>query len=385
MQALSIVDPGRVAFEGKVVVFLGRLAAISRREASEAVAAHSGTVRRGVSRRTQVPVVGHGAHRLLAGRVGRWLKTAGDRGIDCMSENAFLRAIGRRDPLPTVERSIPLDTLAAQAGLHEDTARLLALFDVIEPVDQVCGFRDLVAAREVARLVDEGVSISDILASLYVLRLRDQRAAGPHLAQVRLTRSEVGGLVMKLGTADAELDGQLRLPMAEGDGPRVDDLFAAAETAVEDGDLDRAEALYRRCLDIDHSDSTILFNLANVLRDRDEPQEARLNLERALALDPDYAEAWYNLADLKDTGGDAPGAKKALEKAVAADPGYADAVFNLAELHVREGAYAEAVASFERYLALDSTSEWSERARRSLDLCQRQLAMARAYGRKPSH
>ena len=99
--------------------------------------------------------------------------------------------------------------------------------------------------------------LADILASLHVLWLRDHSAAGPHLARVKLSRSEVGGLVMKLGAAAADLDGQLRLSMGEGEEPRIDDLFAAAETAEEEGDLDRAEVLYRRCIDIDRSDPTI--------------------------------------------------------------------------------------------------------------------------------
>ena len=384
MPALRIVDPGQTAFAGKAVVFLGRLIALPRRAAAAAVTERGGTVRRGVSRRTQVAVVGHGAHRLLGGRVGSWLVRAEERGVHCLSENGFLRTIGRRDPLPASQRSMSLGELAGEAGLDVDTARLLALFDVIEPADGACGFRDLIAAREVARLRGEGVSLPDILASLHVLWLRDHGAAGPHLARVKLTRSEVGGLVMKLGAADAELDGQLRLPMGEGEGPRIDDLFASAESAEEAGDLDQAEALYRRCLDIDRSDPTISFNLANVLRDKNENQEARLHLERALALDPDYAEAWYNLADLRDAGGDAAGARAALESAVTADPEYADAVFNLAEAHVRRGAYDDAVRCFERYLALDPGSGWSERARHSLTLCKRQIAMARAHGRKPA-
>lgn len=149
------------------------------------------------------------------------------------------------------------DDRAGEAGLDINTVRLLALLDVIEPADGACGFRDLIAAREVARLGGEGVLLADILASLHVLWLRDHSEAGPHLARVKLTRSEVGGLVMKLGAAAADLDGRLRLPMGEGEEPRIDDLFAAAETAEKEGDLDRAEVLYRRCLDIDRSDPTI--------------------------------------------------------------------------------------------------------------------------------
>ena len=50
MPALRVVDPGRTAFAGKAVVFLGRLVAMPRRAATEAVTERGGAVRRGAGR-----------------------------------------------------------------------------------------------------------------------------------------------------------------------------------------------------------------------------------------------------------------------------------------------------------------------------------------------
>ena len=61
--------------------------------------------------------------------------------------------------------AIALDALADKAGLDPEVVRLLVLFDLIEPCDGQCSFRDLVSAREVARLLGEGLDLRAILAT----------------------------------------------------------------------------------------------------------------------------------------------------------------------------------------------------------------------------
>ena len=48
-------------------------------------------------------------------------------------------------------------------------------------------------------------------------------------------------------------------------------------------------------------------------------------------------------------------------------------LFNLALLLQRKGAYAEAADYWRQYLTSDHVSEWAERARRSLRLCEIQV------------
>ena len=50
---------------GKTFVFLGRLRRSTWNDAARSVAQAGGTVRRGLSRRADIAVVGHGAHVLL--------------------------------------------------------------------------------------------------------------------------------------------------------------------------------------------------------------------------------------------------------------------------------------------------------------------------------
>ena len=56
------------------------------------------------------------------------------------------------------------------AGLTPNLVSCLVLFDVLEPVDERFAWRDLVAAREAARLLKRGVAIGDVLQASIALR-----------------------------------------------------------------------------------------------------------------------------------------------------------------------------------------------------------------------
>ncbi len=355
-----------VEFKGKVVALVGRLGSMSHRLAAAEIARRGGSARRGLARGADVAIVGHGAHTLLrSGRLERILAKADSLGLDCHSENAFLAAAELGSPPEATNRTIPLEVLARRAELDARTARILALFDVIEPVDGSCGFQDLVAAKEVARLCAEDVALADVVAGAAEL------GPGAHLSEVRLARAPSGAVVMRIGDGYAELDGQLRLPMPDAGNPTADELFEAAEIAEDAGDWPAAERHYRRALDLDDGDQSAAFNLANALAAQDRGAEAQIYLRRALAIDPDFAEAWYNLAGFLDTAADRAGAKESLEKALAIDGNYADALYNLGQLHFEDGTYDLALECWERYLTLDPQSEWGEKARRAMAVCRR--------------
>lgn len=372
--AAAVVAAAAGVFQDRTVVFLGRLGAVPQRAARREVERRGGRIRRAVDRRTDLVVVGHLACRLLdGGRLQRTLERAAAAGARRLSENRFLALAGLRPAGPVREPTLSLATLIAQSGLDAASVELLALFDVIEATGEGCGFRDVVAARAAAGLLAQGASLAEIVAGS--LTLHDNRDPLPRsLAEARLVRAAPQGLAAELGGGLAELDGQMRLALAEDGNPTRDELLDAAERAEDGGDLERAERCYRRCLAIDRNDAVALFNLANVVRERGGAREARLHLERALGLDPGYGEAWYNLADLAEAEDDRDRARSCLGEALAIDPDFADALFNLARLHYRDGAYAEAAPLFERYLELDAASEWSRAARDHLAVCRRELA-----------
>ena len=361
-----------VDFADKVVALVGRLNSMSHRLAAAELARLGGAARRGLVRRADVAIVGRGAHVLLrSGRLERILAEADALGLACVSENAFLAAAGHRTPPDPANRTIPVEIMARRAGLDAHTGRILELFDLIEPVEGNCGFQDLVATKEVARLCAEGVALADIVAGAVAL------GPGAPLSAVKLARSPSGALVMRIGDGYADLDGQLRLPMPDAGNHSADEMFEAAEIAEDAGDWVTAERHYRRAVDHDGGDQSAAFNLANALAAQERGAEAQIYLRRALAIDPDFAEAWYNLAGFLDAAADRAAAKESLEKALAIDGDYADALYNLGQLHFEDGAYDLALECWERYLTLDPQSEWGEKARRAMAVCRRRAKPGR--------
>ncbi|MBX6322229.1 MAG: tetratricopeptide repeat protein, partial [Rhodospirillaceae bacterium] len=287
---------------------------------------------------------------------------------------ARLRAAGGgAPPGPAEPRPLALAELEKQTGLEARVLRLLALFDVITPEDGRCRFRDLVAAREVARLLGEGSSLVEILRGATSLT----RLGATDLAAARLVRLAPGGLGLRLGDTVAELDGQMLLPMGEGE-PDLDALFEAAEAAEASGDLATAERLYGRCAATSRDDPTIQYNLANVLRAAGRLPEAELRYRLAIQLDPRFAEAWYNLAHVLADRGRAGEAERCLEQALAGDPEFGDALYNLAQLRFERDDFAGAAEAWERYLAGDRDSPWARRAKAGLALCRQRLRTAAA-------
>lgn len=368
-----------IDFSEKVVTIVGRLAATPSERAAQAVSAAGGVVRRGQPRHGGLLVIGRLAFRQLdRGGLRRRIQAADDAGARCISESMFLEALGLAAPGPDGRGVVDLNQLPSKTGLDIDTLRLLILFDVIRPTDGQCSFRDLVAAREVARLLGEGIGLGDVIEGANrIAGNRPQRPAGPFgqdqpLASLRLVSDQYGQIVHQVGSSLADLDGQLRLPLPDADNPSIDELFEAAEEAEWLGELPVAAKLYQRCMRLDRKDPIAPFNLANVLREEDDLDGAVFHLRLALGLDPHFADAWYNLALIMDGKEEKRAAMEGFEQAIEADPDYADPIYNLAQLYFDDGNYDDAERLWTRYLALDPDSEWGRRARYGISLCRRQ-------------
>ncbi|MGI9510336.1 MAG: tetratricopeptide repeat protein [Geminicoccaceae bacterium] len=368
-----------IDFSDKVVTIVGRLAAVSSEQATDAVASVGGIVRRGQPRHEGILVIGRLAFRQLdRGSLRRRIGAADAVGACCISETMFLETLGLAEAVSEAAGVIDLEHLPDKTGLDVETLRLLILFDIIRPRRNQCSFRDLVAAREAARLLGEGISLGDVIEGAHrITENRSERGIGPAqqdqpLSRLRLVSDQYGQIVHQIGSALADLDGQLRLPLPDADNPSIDELFEAAEEAEWLGELPVATKLYQRCIRLDRKDPIAPFNLANVLRESDDIDGAVFHLRVALGLDPHFADAWYNLALIMDGKGEKPAAIEGFEQAIAADPSYADPIYNLAQLKFDDRDYQEAEKLWVRYLALDPDSEWSRRARYGLALCRRQ-------------
>lgn len=349
---------------GTAVVIVGALASLPRRLVARLVLERGGRLARALARGSGLMVVGRRSQRPLAeGRIAAAIARADRLGVPVIGEISFLNLLGltdRRPGPPEEARRL------AGRGVSTEFARLLALFDVIDPADEL---RARQALKEVRRALAEGMEPMHLLSEV----LHEPARFGARLPSLTLARDEAGRLAQRLAGGVAELDGQLRLDLAAPPGPGAGSLFEAAEQAEAAGDWSEAERLYASCLAREPEDATLQFNLGNVLRELGRLAEAGAAFAKAASLDPEMVEAWFNLACLAEGKGQTAEAARRYRCALAIEPGYADALFNLARLETENECFADALPLWQRYLKLDPASRWGEIARKGAALCRQTL------------
>jgi len=247
--------------------------------------------------------------------------------------------------------------------------RELAQLGLLDERDGRFGFRDLASARQIAKLLNDGVRLSEIIRAVSEIR---KWLPDIGLASVRLHAGALSDIQVEQPGGRTDKHGQFVFSVDDArDNP--DELFDRAHSAEQAGDVAEAERLYRLLMKSEPSDASAPFNLGNMLRAAARTVEAEAALRAATRSNPAFAEAWYNLADLLDDQGRCEAAIECLRKALVIAPDYIDAVFNLALLLQRKGSHAEAADHWRRYSASDRVSEWAARARRSLKFCEIQL------------
>jgi tetratricopeptide (TPR) repeat protein len=286
-------------------------------------------------------------------------------GIPVVSERRFLEWIGKAVP-DGLQKTYSGEQLAALSKLSSETIQELVQFGLLDERGGRFGFRDLASARQIAKLLADGVKLSEIVRGVSEIR---QWLPEAGLSNVRLCPGPGNTLEVEQPGGRSDKRGQF-LFAVDGSAQSPDDLFAKAQSAEEAGDIAEAERLYRILMKSDPRDASAPFNLGNMLRTHGRKVEAEAAFRAATQIDPLFAEAWYNLADLLDDQGRSEVAIECLRKAVRVAPNYADAMFNLALLLQRKNQYADAADYWRRYLAHDGQSEWAARARRSLKFCE---------------
>jgi tetratricopeptide (TPR) repeat protein len=351
------------------VAFTGRLACMTRAEAFEVVRQRGGTPSQTVTKRTKLLIVGELGWPLLDdGRPSNKLSRATAYGIPVASERRFLEWIGKVIP-DSVNKTYSTDQLAALSKLSIDKVHEFAQFGLLDEREGRFGFRDLASARQIAKLLGDGVRLSEITRAVSQIR---KWLPDVGLANVRFYVGPPYSLEIEQPGGRTDQHGQFVLAV-DASRRNPDDLFEQAQSAEEDGDIAEAERLYRILMKSDPTDASAPFNLGNMLKAEGRNVEAEAAFRAATRTDPTFADAWYNLSDLLDEQGRLEAAIECLRTALKVAPDYADAMFNLALMPQRQNQYAEAADNWRRYLASDSKSEWAARARRSLKFCEMQI------------
>jgi tetratricopeptide (TPR) repeat protein len=351
------------------VAFTGRLACMTRAEAFDVVRQRGGTPSEAVTKRTKLLIVGELGWPLLDdGRPSNKLSRANAYGIPVANERRFLEWIGKAAP-DSVHKTYSADQLAALSKLSSDLIVKLAQLGLLDERGGCFGFRDLASARQIAKLLADGVRLSEIIRAVSQIR---KWLPDSGLANVRLHAGPHYSLEIEQPDGRTDRHGQFVLAVDQSQN-NPDDLFELAQSAEEAGDSAEAERLYRILMKSDPTDASAPFNLGNMLRADGRNVEAEAALWAATRVDPTFANAWYNLSDLLDDQGRVETAIECLRTALRVAPDYADAMFNLALLLQRSNQYAEAANYWRHYLASDCQTDWATRARRSLKFCEMQV------------
>jgi len=350
------------------VAFTGRLACMTRAEAFEVVRQHGGMPSQAVTKCTKLLIVGELGWPLLDdGRPSNKLSRATAYGIPVANERRFLEWIGKAVP-DSVQKTYSIDRIAALSKLSSAMIQELAQLGLLDERGGRFGFRDLASARQIGKLLADGVRLSEIIRAVSQIRKWLPEVG---LANVRLHPGPDHSLEVEQPGGRADKHGQFVLAVNES-RHNPDELFERAQSAEEDGNIGEAERLYRLLMKSDPTDASAPFNLGNMLRAEGRNVEAEAALRAATRVEPTYADAWYNLSDLLDEQGRIEAAIECLRTALRVAPDYADAMFNLALLLQRQNQYADAADYWRRYLASDCQSGWAIRARRSLKFCEMQ-------------
>ena len=351
------------------VAFTGRLACMTRAEAFKVIRQRGGTPSQTVTKRTNLLIVGELGWPLLDdGRPSNKLSRADAYGVPVASERRFLEWIGKAVP-DTVHKTYSTEQIAALSKLSSAMIQELAQLGLLDERDNRFGFRDLASARQIAKLLADGVRLSEIIRAVSQIRKWLPEVG---LANVRLHAGPHYSLEVEQPSGRTDQHGQFVLSVDQSQN-NPDDMFEQAQSAEEAGDIAEAERLYRILMKSDPTDAAAPFNLGNLLRASARNVEAEAALRAATRADPTFADAWYNLSDLLDEQGRVEAAIDCLRTALRLAPNYVDAMFNLALLLQRTSQYAEAADYWRHYLANDRQSEWAARARRSLKFCEMQI------------
>jgi tetratricopeptide (TPR) repeat protein len=342
---------------------------MSRAEAFDVVRKRGGTPSPDVTKRTKILIVGELGWPLLDdGRPSNKLNRACEYGIPVVSERRFLEWIGKAIP-DDAQKSYSAEQISGLSKMSVDMVRELSRLGLLDDRKGRFGFRDLASARQIAKLLNDGVRLSEIIRAVSEIRkwLPDVGFTGLRLqsgVHRDIQVEHCGGRTDKYGQFVLAVDEAPENP---------DELFDRAHAAEQMGSVVEAERLYRLLMKSDPTDASAPFNLGNMLRGAARTVEAEAALRAATRADPTFAQAWYNLADLLDDQGRVDAAIECLRKALMVAADYTDALFNLALLLQRQGSYAQAKDYWRQYLASDGASEWAGRARRSLKFCEIQI------------
>ena len=254
-------------------------------------------------------------------------------------------------------------------------------------VDLGFEFRDLVGARSVIALLDQGVPLRRIRQSIERLRTRVPDLDDP-LRALRVWSDGSERMVVRHAGVLIEPEGQLVLDFGAGspEPGEVASFDRAGEDESSPAQVDAADcfelacrldsdpstypdaiAAYERAIELDPHFADAHCNLGAVLYNQGRRGAARRSFERCLSLEPGHVESHFNLANLLEEDGCDDMALRHYRDALEANPFYADLHVNMGLLCEKMNLPGTAQKHWRRYLQLDPDGSGGDLARQRLE------------------
>lgn len=134
---------------------------------------------------------------------------------------------------------------------------------------------------------------------------------------------------------------------------KIDELVREAYQFHTSGDIDRAEAVYRKILYRDPQHADALYLLGQIQQTRGMHDQAISLIRKAIEANPNISAFHISLAELYQQANDSGSAEASFQEAIKLDETNFECINNLGTLFQAQQRYEEALACFDRALALN--------------------------------
>ena len=383
---------------GERLAFTGTLASMTHKEAQARTAECGGSAAEHVSRQTTMLVIGEegwpleedGSPSVKLQHAER-LRTEGID-IRIVSESDWLSFVGLDGRRGELHRRCTPAMLSQMLKVSVHRIRRWERMGLIRAVSHVCrlpffDFQEVASARRLAELVDAGVPVKEIQASLAQLENVVGVGARP-LAQLEILASDrhllyrdERGLLKTAGgqrlfefagpppAAPPEKEAVVEHPALGEDRSRwtAHDWFEEGRRLADEGVLAGAVEAFRMSLMEDADAPEVQFHLAEALYRQGNVGGALERYHVAAELDHNYIEAWTQIGCLHAELGQLAPAIDAFDIALDIHTDYPDAHLHKAEVLHQAGRTADAAIHWRKYLEFDQSGPWAEAARKRLE------------------
>jgi len=355
---MAAQDPQK-KFANHSLVFTGKLAALSRREAQEIVVRFGGETPPRVSKSTTYLVMGEEGYLTEIVKSNKLKRAeeinAAGGNVRIISESEFLEMVGMESKATLEKKYYSLERIQrVYPRLRPDLIRYFAHWGLFTPAVKTNAqhyyeFKDLLTFRQIDEMLGHKLPLREVAKRVLALRHPSPQVS------LQFEEHRPKGVVLSM-----------QKPAKEP--PRTaEEWYEVGFKADGNPDTyDEAISAYENALALAPAYVDAMVNLANLYFHKNDVPRAIALLEKALQLDENNYLVCYNLANLYDENGQLERASQLYQRALLLFPNYEPALFNLAVVYEKLGQAVPAKLYWKKYLEVEPEGEWAVIAKEHL-------------------